>query len=187
MLFPTADFCVFLQVSASNSSQPLIATSSADHVAALWSTDRDSIGRCLLKYEGHQGSVNSVKFHPAKDLLLTGSGDNTAHIWAGAVNLSYDSSARRGHGSSEEELEDDMLEEPHMFEERERIETLRTPVQEFAGHTSVVVAADWISSNDSPTQIITASWVTISASCSIIQTTPMCTLITGPNCDIVGH
>lgn len=75
--------------------------------------------------------------------------------------MSYDTSARRGHGSSEEELEDDMLEEPH-FEERERIETLRTPVQEFSGHTSVVVAADWISSNDSPTQIITASWVTIS-------------------------
>lgn len=100
--------------------------------------------------------------------------------------MSYDISARRGHGSSEEELEDDMLEEPH-FEERERIETLRTPVQEFAGHTSVVVAADWISSNDSPTQIITASWVTISGCVLNMCKQLMFTLVSGPNCDIVGH
>lgn len=141
-----------------SSSQPLIATASADHLACIWSIDT---GRCLLKYEGHSGSVNSIRFHPSKDLLLTASGDTTAHIWLGAVNwenAAASTSRGRGH-SSEEELEDD-LEEPHAIEERERIETLRTPLQEFAnGHSSVVVAADWISSSsDSPTQIITASW-----------------------------
>lgn len=140
----------------SSLNQPLIASASADHLACIWSIDT---GRCLLKYEGHGGSVNSIKFHPSKDLLLTASGDTTAHIWLGAVNWeNVAASARRGH-SSEEELEDD-FEEPHAIEERERIETLRTPLQEFdKAHSSVVVAADWISSaSDSPTQIITASW-----------------------------
>jgi WD repeat-containing protein 37 len=135
--------------------QPLIATASADHQACIWSIES---GRCLLKYEGHAGSVNSIRFHPSKDMILTASGDTTAHIWLGAVNWeSIAASSRRGH-SSEEELEDD--DEPHAIEERERVETLRTPLQEFSnGHTSVVVAADWIaSSTESPTQIITASW-----------------------------
>lgn len=102
--------------------------------------------------------MNSIRFHPTKDLLLTASGDNTAHIWLGAVNWeNIAASSRRGH-SSEEELEDD-FEETAAVEEREKIETLRTPLTEFIGHSSVVVAADWISSaNDSPTQIITASW-----------------------------
>lgn len=136
--------------------QPLIATASADHTACVWSIDT---GKCLLKYEGHTGSVNSIRFHPSKDLLLTSSGDNSAHIWLGAVNWEVVASQTRGRGhSSEEELEDDQIDDVH--DERERIETLRTPLQEFStgGHNSVVVAADWISSNDSPTQIITASW-----------------------------
>jgi WD repeat-containing protein 37 len=138
-----------------SASQPLIATASADHLACIWSIDT---GRCLLKYEGHGGSVNSIRFHPTKDLLLTASGDNTAHIWLGAVNWeSVVASSRRGH-SSEEELEDDFEESAHA-DEREKVETLRTPLTEFSGHSSVVVSADWISSaNDSPTQIITASW-----------------------------
>lgn len=138
--------------------QPLIATASADHAACIWSIDT---GKCLLKYEGHSGSVNSIRFHPSKDLLLTASGDNSAHIWLGAVNWEKvaASSRTRGH-SSEEELEDEQVVDDVYSEERERIETLRTPLTEFSnnGHNSVVVAADWISSNDAPTQIITASW-----------------------------
>lgn len=138
--------------------QPLIATASADHTACIWSIDT---AKCLLKYEGHSGSVNSIRFHPSKDFLLTASGDNSAHIWLGAVNWEKvaASSRTRGH-SSEEELEEDPVADDLYTEERERIETLRTPLQEFSnnGHNSVVVAADWIASNDSPTQIITASW-----------------------------
>lgn len=143
------------EVTASQN-QPLIATASADHMACIWSIDS---GRCLLKYEGHGGSVNSIRFHPSKDLLLTASGDTTAQIWLGAVNWeNVIASSRRGH-SSEEELEDDLEDAAHAIEERERIETMRTPLTEFTGHSSVVVAADWISSStDSPTQIITASW-----------------------------
>lgn len=33
------------------------------------------------------GSINSIKFHPNKDLALTSSGDQTVHIWQAAVNL----------------------------------------------------------------------------------------------------
>lgn len=138
---------------STSSKLPLIATASADHLACIWSIDS---GRCLLKYEGHGGSVNSIKFHPTKDLMLTASGDTSAHIWQGAVNWENSSSARRGH-SSEEELEDD--DDPNVIEERDRIEALRTPLQEFNGHSSVVVAADWVSNaGETPTQIITASW-----------------------------
>lgn len=141
---------------------PLIATASADHLACIWSIDS---GKCLLKYEGHSGSVNSIKFHPSKDLMLTASGDNSAHIWQGAVNVET-SSSRRG-ASSEEELDDNDDDIYPEEQARERIDSLRTPLQEFSGHnnghsghSSVVVCADWISNtNDqSPTQVITASW-----------------------------
>lgn len=69
----------------------------------------------------------------------------------GAVK--YDS--RKGH-SSEEELDDD--DDPIV--DRDRVDVLRTPLCEFGGsggggHSSVVVAADWLPGCD---QIITASW-----------------------------
>lgn len=54
-----------------------------DHSACIWSIEST---RCLLQYQGHTGSVNSIRFHPAKDLVLTGSGDCTAHIWQAALN-----------------------------------------------------------------------------------------------------
>jgi len=40
----------------------------------------------LLQYQGHAGSVNSIRFHPSKDLVLTGGGDGVAHIWQAALN-----------------------------------------------------------------------------------------------------
>lgn len=54
-----------------------------DHTACVWSIDTT---RCLLQYHGHSGSVNSIRFHPNKDLVLTASGDASAHIWQAAVN-----------------------------------------------------------------------------------------------------
>ncbi|XP_037953762.1 WD repeat-containing protein 37-like [Teleopsis dalmanni] len=127
--------------------QPIIGTASADHTACIWSIES---GRCLLQYQGHAGSVNSIKFHQNRDLVLTGSGDGTAHIWQAAVNWEI---SKKGH-SSEEELDDS----EEQVEDRDRLDTLRTPVCEFAGpggHTSVVVAADWLPNLD---QIITGSW-----------------------------
>uniref|UniRef100_A0A1A9W5P9 WD repeat-containing protein 37 n=1 Tax=Glossina brevipalpis TaxID=37001 RepID=A0A1A9W5P9_9MUSC len=126
--------------------QPIIGTASADHTACIWGIES---GRCLLQYTGHAGSVNSIKFHHNRDLVLTGSGDGTAHIWQAALA----GVSRKGH-SSEEELDDS----DEQVEDRDRVDTLRTPLCEFAGpggHLSVVVAADWLSNMD---QIITGSW-----------------------------
>ncbi|KAJ3595576.1 hypothetical protein NHX12_004879 [Muraenolepis orangiensis] len=65
--------------------QPMVlGTASADHSAMLWSIET---GKCLLKYVGHQGSVNSIKFHPTEQMALTASGDQTAHIWRYMVQL----------------------------------------------------------------------------------------------------
>lgn len=38
---------------------------------------------------GHSGSVNSVRFHPTKELALTSSGDNSAHVWQAAVDWDF--------------------------------------------------------------------------------------------------
>ncbi|XP_030369774.1 WD repeat-containing protein 37 [Scaptodrosophila lebanonensis] len=127
--------------------QPIIGTASADHTACIFGIES---GRCLLQYQGHAGSVNSIKFHQNRDLVLTGSGDATAHIWQAAVNWEV---SKKVH-SSEEELDDS----DGQIEDRDRVDTLRTPICEFAGpggHLSVVVAADWLPTMD---QIITGSW-----------------------------
>lgn len=73
-----------------------------------------------------------------------------------AVNWDGPSSSARKCYSSEEELDDG-----ESNEDRDRVDVLRTPLCEFgsqansSGHSSVVVAADWIPESD---QIITVSW-----------------------------
>lgn len=53
-----------------------------DQTACVWGIDG---GKNLLQYTAHSGSVNSVKFHPTQDLILTASGDHTAHIWQAVI------------------------------------------------------------------------------------------------------
>lgn len=117
---------------ATKSGQPIIGTASADRTACIWGIES---GKCLLQYTGHGGSVNSLKFHPNRDLVLTASGDMTTQIWQAAVN--WDSpSTRKGH-SSEEELEED---NEDVLDEK--VDVLRTPIAEFSGnqgHAAVVV------------------------------------------------
>lgn len=135
---------------ATKPGQPLIASASADHTSCIWEIDS---GRCLLVYQGHSGSVNSVKFHPSKDLVLTSSGDGSAHIWQAAVD--WENCARKGQSSDTDGEQDDIDEQP---EHKDRIDSLRTPLCDFSGpsgHSSVVVAADWVYGMD---QIITGSW-----------------------------
>lgn len=55
-----------------------------DHSARIWSIQTQ---QCALQYLGHQGSVNSIRFHPERELALTSSGDRTAHIWGAHVTL----------------------------------------------------------------------------------------------------
>ncbi|XP_063627963.1 WD repeat-containing protein 37 [Cydia splendana] len=132
-------------VSSARPGQALIGTASADHTACVWSVEW---GKCLLQYTGHAGSVNSIRFHPSRDIALTSSGDNTAHVWQAAVNWDLP----RGQ-SSEEELEGGG--EESLGEGSDRPEVLRTPLTELLGHSGVVVAADWLTGGD---HVITASW-----------------------------
>ena len=80
---------------------PILGTASADHTAIIWGMHS---GQALLQYTGHAGSVNSLRFHPNKELVLTASGDGTAHIWQCAVHLTNESSSGRM-ASSEDELD----------------------------------------------------------------------------------
>lgn len=139
-------------VSVARPGQPLIGTASADHSACIWSVEK---GRCLLQYLGHQGSVNSIKFHPSRDLVLTASGDQTAHIWQAAVTWEH---VKKPSSLDEDEAgcdKDDYGAEDFEAELMDGSPCLRTPVRELVGHTNAVMAADWLPSAD---QIITASW-----------------------------
>ncbi|KAL2307225.1 hypothetical protein Nmel_000175 [Mimus melanotis] len=71
-------------VSVAKTQPVVLGTASADHTALLWSIET---GKCLVKYVGHVGSVNSIKFHPTEQVALTASGDQTAHIWRYIVQL----------------------------------------------------------------------------------------------------
>ena len=55
----------------------------SDHTARIWWIES---GSCLLQYQGHNGSVNSIRFHPSQDLVITASGDQTAHIWRAQIS-----------------------------------------------------------------------------------------------------
>ncbi|CAB3362763.1 WD repeat-containing protein 37 isoform X2 [Cloeon dipterum] len=125
-------------VSCPRSGQPFIGTASADHTASIWST---ASGACILKYTGHSGSVNSIRFHPSRDLVLTASGDTTAHIWQADMGIK----PLVEPDPDDQECVDDKTESP----------ALRTPRFELKGHTNAVIAADWLSAGD---QVITGSW-----------------------------
>lgn len=140
-------------VSVSRVGTPVIATASADQTACVWGIDG---GRNLLQYTGHSGSVNSVKFHPSQDLILTASGDHTAHVWQAAITpdqLRVHSSEDEVDGSDHEDEEDGGL----LGGRGDGVlaATLRTALRELMGHNSVVIAADWLPGGD---QAITASW-----------------------------
>lgn len=141
------------EVSVSRGDAPLLATASADRTARLWCIETHS---CVLQYLGHLGSVNSVRFHPSEPLLLTASGDNTAHVWKSNVSLptigqqpeskSCPSSGDDLDGSDKEEIDGT---------ESENIIYVKAPQVMLEGHTSVLIAADWLAGGK---QLVTASW-----------------------------
>lgn len=139
------------EVSCSKQGHPVIATASADHTARIWDIHTRS---SLLQYVGHKGSVNSVRFHPTQDLVLTSSGDQTAHVWPITVTPGNITEPTKCH-SSEEEV--DLSEEDHVDDIDSSLNTsvLKTAKVELQGHIGVVIAADWLAGGD---QAITASW-----------------------------
>ncbi|XP_011055551.1 PREDICTED: WD repeat-containing protein 37 [Acromyrmex echinatior] len=141
------------EVSVGRLGQPIIATASADYTARIWAIDNS---RCLLQYIGHNGSVNSVRFHPNRELALSASGDCSAHVWQAAVD--WDMSKRVSSleelpiASSERTIANNLISNN---DEQDDPPTLRTPIRELLGHTNVVMAADWLSGAE---QLVTASW-----------------------------
>ena len=144
-------------VSISRMGLPLIGTASADHTAIVWGMNS---GRPLLQYKGHSGSVNSIRFHPNKELVLTASGDSTAHIWQCAVHLFSENNTPGRMASSEDELGDtnesmEMAESFMLDDNQEDYSVLRTPLRSLAGHGGVVIAADWLPGGD---HVVTGGW-----------------------------
>jgi len=140
-------------VTTSRNGLPLVGSASADGTACIWSTES---GRCLLQYQGHKGSVNSMRFHPSKDLVMTASGDSTCHLWQAAISPEQMYSNAKGLSSEDEvelsEKEDNLVGEEDFFGSAA---TLRTPICELIGHSNAVVSADWFLGGD---QAVTASW-----------------------------
>ncbi|XP_048237706.1 WD repeat-containing protein 37-like [Haliotis rufescens] len=142
------------EVSVSKSGHQVIGTASADHRARIFSVET---GQCLLQYAGHQGSVNSIRFHPNQDLVLTASGDETAHIWRAVVTPPSHAEIVKSHSSGEDEIDGSEKEDVgddggDLVQESNK---LRTPQVELTGHTDVVIAADWMVGG---AQVISASW-----------------------------
>uniref|UniRef100_A0A672H8Z0 WD repeat-containing protein 37 n=1 Tax=Salarias fasciatus TaxID=181472 RepID=A0A672H8Z0_SALFA len=157
--------------------QPVVlGTASADHTAMLWSIET---GKCLLKYTGHQGSVNSIKFHPTEQMALTASGDQTAHIWRYLVQLPTPqpvadiSVTGRNSTVSLTERRRLLLPPPQQtpceddvdFSDKDDADgeaegpadcpSLRVATTTLRSHQGVVIAADWLVGGK---QVVTASW-----------------------------
>lgn len=135
--------------------QPVVmGTASADHTALLWSIET---GKSLLKYLGHQGSVNSIKFHPTEQMALTASGDQTAHIWRFMVQLPTPQPLNDTTQTSCEEDADfsDKDEADVDGEGPADCPCVRVPVATLRSHQGVVIAADWLVGGR---QVVTASW-----------------------------
>ena len=149
----------------------ILGTASADKTARLWSVDT---GRCLMRYSGHQGSVNSLEFHPCQELVITASGDMTAHVWsAGQATI--------GRGVSDTESGDSSDEGG--LGTGERGETgQKEALVVLSGHQGVVVSADWLAGGD---QCVTASWDRTAAVWDVSSQT-MIHQLTGHDMELTG-
>ncbi|XP_015210338.1 WD repeat-containing protein 37 isoform X2 [Lepisosteus oculatus] len=134
--------------------QPVVlGTASADHSAMLWSIET---GKCLLKYIGHAGSVNSIKFHPTEQIALTASGDQTAHIWRFMVQLPTPQPAADTGAPCEDDVDfSDKDEAEADGDVSSECPTIRIPSTTLKSHQGVVIAADWLVGGK---QVVTASW-----------------------------
>ncbi|XP_069367622.1 WD repeat-containing protein 37 isoform X2 [Paralichthys olivaceus] len=135
--------------------QPVVlGTASADHTAMLWSIET---GKCLLKYLGHQGSVNSIKFHPTEQMALTASGDQTAHIWRYMVQLPTPQPvADMSQTPCEDDVDfSDKDEADGEVEGPNDCPSVRVATTTLRSHQGVVIAADWLVGGK---QVVTASW-----------------------------
>ncbi|XP_034411703.1 WD repeat-containing protein 37 isoform X2 [Cyclopterus lumpus] len=140
-------------LSVSRTQPVVLGTASADHSAMLWSIET---GKCLLKYVGHQGSVNSIKFHPTEQMALTASGDQTAHIWRYMVQLPTPQPVADVSTPCEDDVEfSDKDEADGEVEGPNDCPSVRLATTTLRSHQGVVIAADWLLGGK---QVVTASW-----------------------------
>ncbi|XP_030613082.1 WD repeat-containing protein 37-like isoform X2 [Archocentrus centrarchus] len=134
--------------------QPVVlGTASADHSALLWSIET---GKCLLRYAGHAGSVNSIKFHPTEQMALTASGDQTAHIWRYMVQLPAPQPPPDVSAPCDDDQDSSDREEGEVDGEGPcEVPTVRVATGTLKSHQGVVIAADWLVGGR---QVVTASW-----------------------------
>ncbi|KAK5877309.1 WD repeat-containing protein 37 [Pseudochaenichthys georgianus] len=131
----------------------VLGTASADHSALLWSIET---GKCLLRYAGHAGSVNSIKFHPTEQMALTASGDQTAHIWRYMVQLPVPQPTPDVSAPCDEDQDSSDREEGEVDGEGPcEVPTVRVATATLKSHQGVVIAADWLVGGR---QVVTASW-----------------------------
>ncbi|XP_017165426.1 WD repeat-containing protein 37 isoform X6 [Poecilia reticulata] len=140
-------------LSATRAQPVVLGTASADHTAMLWSIET---GKCLLKYLGHQGSVNSIKFHPSEQIALTASGDQTAHIWRYMVQLPTPQPVADTTTPCEDDVDSsDKDDVDGDAEGPNDCPSVRVPTTTLRSHQGVVIAADWLVGGK---QVVTASW-----------------------------
>ncbi|XP_023191299.1 WD repeat-containing protein 37 isoform X1 [Xiphophorus maculatus] len=140
-------------LSATRAQPVVLGTASADHTAMLWSIET---GKCLLKYLGHQGSVNSIKFHPSEQMALTASGDQTAHIWRYLVQLPTPQPVADTTTPCEDDVDSsDKDDGDGDAEGPNDCPSVRVPTTTLRSHQGVVIAADWLVGGK---QVVTASW-----------------------------
>uniref|UniRef100_A0A3P9NJR0 WD repeat-containing protein 37 n=1 Tax=Poecilia reticulata TaxID=8081 RepID=A0A3P9NJR0_POERE len=134
--------------------QPVVlGTASADHSALLWSIET---GKCLLRYAGHAGSVNSIKFHPTEQMALTASGDQTVHIWRYMVQLPAPQPPPDVSAPCDDDQDSSDREEGEVDGDGpSEVPTVRVATATLKSHQGVVIAADWLVGGR---QVVTASW-----------------------------
>jgi len=130
----------------------LLGTASADRTARLWNVES---GQCLLSYMAHNGSVNSIRFHPTEQMVCTGAGDGNAHIWKIPPISDVRSRSPQGNsdspaGSGEEEID---------YEtdggDNQQIVKVKNYSVQLSEHEGPIAMADWW---ENGTQVVTASW-----------------------------
>ncbi|XP_062509455.1 WD repeat-containing protein 37-like isoform X2 [Corticium candelabrum] len=139
-------------VSFAHHGQPLIATASADKTARVW---HSGSAACLLLYEAHTGSVNSIRFHPTEALLCTASGDMSTHIWKVNISLQKQSGTPTATEVTVDEISPRHSPEPEDQENYDLFEAASSLQLILKEHTGVVIAAEWMCDGK---QLVSASW-----------------------------
>ncbi|EDV20580.1 uncharacterized protein TRIADDRAFT_31828, partial [Trichoplax adhaerens] len=130
----------------------ILGTASADHTACIWDIES---GQRLIQYQGHEGSVNSIRFHENEPLVCTGSGDSSAHIWR--INLgNFHDFISTGNLNTDEDLMNNNYEGTQIRSaDSSSGYVIRNSILQLRDHSGVVTTADWLLDGD---QIVTASW-----------------------------